>query len=139
MRNIVIVAGLALAAVAGISSTIGRLTFPVVNVPVVVPSTILAGVSAADAKLLREFHEAMADIVVRDGKANEPVVKTLFALRDRYKFALQMAFANTGMAGKYPGLGDKLDSYLLEAVGKTDAELTPASRAAAAKAFAAIR
>ncbi|NDE15604.1 hypothetical protein EBZ80_11810 [bacterium] len=107
--------------------------------PVVVPSTILAGVAAADAKLLRDFYAAMADIVVRDGQSADPVVKTTFDLRGRHRLALQLAFANTGMVGRYSGLGDRLDAYLLEAIGKLDVPLTPEVRRSAAKAFSDIR
>lgn len=107
--------------------------------PVVVPSAVLAGVSAADAALLRDFYAAMADIVVRDGKAKEPVVKTTFDLRNRHKQALALAFASTALVGKYEGLGSRLDDYLLEAIGKTDAPLTDEVRQRAAKAFSAIK
>lgn len=110
-----------------------------VNLPVVVPSAVLAGVSSADAKQLRDFYGAMADVVVRDGLSPAPVVKTVFDLRNRHKDALQMAFANTGMVGKYPGLGERLDAYLLAAVGKTDAQLTGDIRRSAAKAFSEIK
>lgn len=110
-----------------------------VDRPVVVPSAVLAGVSSADARQLRDFYTAMADIVVRDGFSPAPVVKTVFELRNRHKDALQLAFANTAMVGKYPGLGDRLDAYLLEAVGKTDATLTQEVRRSAAKAFSEIR
>lgn len=110
-----------------------------VDRPVVVPSAVLAGVSSADARQLRDFYAALADIVVRDGFSPSPVVKTVFELRNRHKDALQLAFANTAMVGKYPGLGDRLDAYLLEAVGKTDATLTQELRRAAAKAFSEIK
>lgn len=111
---------------------------PVVR-PVVVPSAVLAGVSSADARHLRDFYAAVADIVVRDGTAATPVIKTVFDLRNRHRDALAMAFVSTEMYGKYPGLGERLDAYLLEAVGKTDATLTPELRRAAAKAFSEIR
>jgi hypothetical protein len=110
-----------------------------VDRPVVVPSAVLAGVSSADAKLLRDFYTAMADIVVRDGLSGDPVAKTTFDLRNRHKTALQLAFASTAMVGKYPGLGDRLDTYLLDAIGKLDVPLTPESRRSAAKAFSDIR
>jgi hypothetical protein len=110
-----------------------------VDRPVIVPSAVLAGVSSADAKLLRDFYTAMADIVVRDGLSGDPVAKTTFDLRNRHKTALQLAFANTAMVGKYPGLGDRLDTYLLDAIGKLDVPLTPEVRKSAAKAFSDIR
>jgi hypothetical protein len=110
-----------------------------VDRPVIVPSAVLAGVSSADAKLLRDFYTAMADIVVRDGLSGDPVAKTTFDLRNRHKTALQLAFANTAMVGKYPGLGDRLDTYLLDAIGKLDVPLTPEVRKSAAKAFSEIR
>lgn len=138
MRLAIIAAGLIAAACSAAIGVVGPALRPVVR-PVVVPSTILAGVSSADAKLLRDFYAAMADIVVRDGKSPDPVCKTTFDLRARHKSALQMAFATTGMVGKYAGLGDRLDAYLIDAVGKTDSQLTPSSRDAAAKAFAEIR
>ncbi len=138
MRRAIIAVGLIAAACSAAFGVAGSALRPVVH-PVVVPSAILAGVSSADAKLLRDFYAAMADIVVRDGKAPDPVCKTTFDLRARHKSALQMAFASTGMVGKYAGLGDRLDAYLLDAVGKTDSQLTPSSRDAAAKAFAEIR
>lgn len=107
---------------------------------VVVPAeSVLAGVGASDARTIREFYAAMADIVVRDGKAQEPVIKTVFDLRNRHRYALSMAFENTGMVGKYVGLGERLDRYLLAAVGDVDLPLTPELRQSAAAAFAAIR
>lgn len=109
--------------------------------PVVVPkpSGILAGVSRADAEIIRSFYAAMAEIVVRDGNAKQPVCKTVFDLRNRHKQALSMAFENTGLAGKYAGLGERLDTYLLAAVGDKDLPLTQELRESASKAFAAIK
>jgi len=138
LRAAVIAIGVTVAAGAAGVGALQNILKPV-DKPLVVPSAILAGVSAADARMLRDFYAAMADIVVRDGTAPAPVVKTVFDLRNRHKDALQMAFVNTAMVGKYPGLGDRLDAYLLEAVGKVDATLTPELRQAASKAFAAIK
>lgn len=139
LRVAIIAIGLAVAAgAAGVNALQGVLKVPV-DKPVVVPSAVLAGVSSADAKQLRDFYAAMADVVVRDGLAPSPVVKTVFDLRNRHKDALQMAFASTGMVGKYPGLGERLDAYLLAAIGKTDAQLTGDIRRAAAKAFSEIK
>lgn len=109
------------------------------DVPLVIPSQILAGVSAADAALLRDFYAGMADIVVRDGLSAPPSVKTTFDLRNRHKQALEMAFAHTAMVGKYEGLGGRLDEYLLKAIGNLDIPLTAESRKAAAKAFSEIK
>ncbi len=135
MRRAVVLLGL-VAGVAGLA--VGYL--PAVK-PVVVPeaTSVLSGVSAADKAILREFYSAMADIVVRDGDAKEPACKSLFDLRNRHKFALSMAFTKTGMAGRYPGLGGRLDEYLLAAVGSQDLPLTAELRESAAKAFAAIK
>lgn len=138
LRAIVIGVGVAVAAGAAGLGWLQSVLKPV-DRPLVVPSAILAGVSPADAKSLRDFYAAMADIVVRDGSAAVPVVKTTFDLRNRHRDALQMAFANTSMVGKYAGLGEKLDSYLLDAIGKLDVPLTPESRRSAAKAFSDIR
>lgn len=138
LRAAVIAVGVTVAAGAAGVGYVQSLLKPV-DRPLVVPSVILAGVSSADARQLRDFYAAMADIVVRDGTVATPVVKTVFDLRNRHKDALQMAFVSTAMVGKYPGLGDRLDAYLLEAVGKVDATLTPELRQAASKAFAAIK
>lgn len=138
LRAIFVVACLVVAAGAMGVGYVQSLLTPVVR-PIVIPSAVLAGVSSADAKHFRDFYAAMADIVVRDGTAPNPVMKTVFELRNRHKDALAMAFVSTEMVGKYPGLGERLDSYLLEAVGKTDATLTPELRQSAAKAFAAIK
>lgn len=100
-------------------------------------SSILQGVSAADAQSIREFYAAMADIVVRDGASQ--VVKTTFDLRQRHRDALAMAFIQTQMVGKYAGLGDRLDQYLLSAAGDTDVPLTPEVRQSVAKALLAIK
>jgi hypothetical protein len=138
IRAIVIGVGMAVAAGAAGLGWLQAVLKPV-DMPVIVPSAILAGVSSSDAKSLRDFYAAMADIVVRDGSAAAPVVKTTFDLRNRHRDALQMAFVNTSMVGKYAGLGEKLDAYLLEAIGKLDVPLTPESRRSAAKAFSDIR
>jgi hypothetical protein len=107
--------------------------------PLVVPSAVLAGVSSADAKQLRDFYTAMADIVVRDGLAKIPLCKTTFDLRNRHRQALETAFANTSMVGKYEGLGQRLDEYLLATIGRLDIPLTTDVRKAAAKAFSDIK
>jgi hypothetical protein len=134
LRVAVIAGGLVL----GLASFGGKY-LPVPVVPAPAASAILDGVSASDARSLRDFYGAMADIVVRDGKSPAPVCATTFDLRNRHKQALQLAFANTGIVGKYPALGDKLDAYLLQAVGSLDVPLTNENREAAAKAFASIR
>jgi hypothetical protein len=130
---------------AGLLIGIGAMTVtvlprkPVVGPVVPKPSGVLEGVSPADVAILQGFHAAMADIVVRDGAAKQPVCKTLFDLRARYRNALSMAFENTGMVGRYTGLGQRLDEYLLLAVGDKDLPLTPELRQSAARAFAAIK
>jgi hypothetical protein len=130
---------------AGLLIGIGAMTVNVLHIatavrPVVPPASgILAGVSQADAAIIRSFYEAMADIVVRDGLAKEPVSKTVFDLRNRHKYALSMAFENTGMAGRYAGLGQRLDEYLIAAIGDKDLPLTPELRQSASRAFAAIK
>ena len=134
LRVAVIAAGVTVAAGAAGVGWVQSVLKPV-DRPVVVPSAILAKVSNADAKQLRDFYAAMADIVLRDSQ----VVKTTFDLRNRHKDALQLAFEKTEMVGKYPGLGDRLDTYLLDAIGKLDVPLTQESRRSAAKAFAEIR
>jgi len=139
VRAFIIAACLLVGAGAAGVSWVQSVLRPVDTGPVVVTNSILSGVGSADAKQLRDFYAAMADIVVRDGQAKAPVCKTTFDLRNRHSSALQMAFVHTGMVGKYPGLGDRLDAYLLEAVGSTDVPLTPAIRETASKAFAAIR
>lgn len=135
MRAIVLGVGL-LAGVASVAVGLYRAK-PAVVVPS--PSGVLEGVNAADAAAIRSFYAAMAEIVVRDGQAKEPVCRTVFDLRNRHKYALSMAFENTGMAGKYAGLGDRLDKYLLAAIGDKDVPLTPDLRRAASAAFAAIK
>lgn len=138
VRRAVIAIGLLVAAGAGGTYWVQSILKPV-DRPVVVPSEILAGVSAADARLFRDFYSAMADIVVRDGKSDVPVCKTTFDLRNRHQQALAMAFSNTPLVGKYDGLGGRLDAYLLEAIGRTDVPLTDDVRQKAAKAFSSIR
>lgn len=134
IRMAVIIAGLAIGA-----GTLARGLAPVPVAPVPQPASILDGVSSQDARMLRDFYAAMADIVVRDGVAAEPVCKTTLDLRNRHQNALQMAFVHTAIVGKYAGLGDKLDRYLLAAIGDVDVPLTPELRQSASKAFAAIR
>jgi len=134
LRVAIIMGGIAL----GVAS-FGQKYLPTPVLPAPAASSVLDGLSAADARSLRDFYAAMADIVVRDGKAPSPVCVTTFDLRNRHKQALQMAFVQTSMVGKYAGLGDKLDAYLLQAVGALDVPLVAENREAAAKAFAAIR
>lgn len=137
VRTLVICCGLAFG-VAGLG--VAAFTVHVDGKPVAPQAErILAGVSSADAAQIRQFYAAMADIVVRDGKAKEPVLKTIFDLRARHKHALSMAFESTEMVGRYDGLGQRLDQYLLDAVGATDVPLTDDIRQSAAKAFSAIR
>lgn len=103
------------------------------------PEGILAGVGRADAEQIRSFYAAMADIVLRDGLRSDPVVKTTFELRHKHAQALATAFANTGLSGKYAGLGDRIDQYLLRAIGDTDQPLTAELRQKSAESFAAIK
>lgn len=137
VRTIVLCCGLVVGAVG-----LGAAAFTV-NVDggkaVVQPESVLSGVSSADARIIRDFYAAMADIVVRDGSAKEPVIKTVLDLRNRHKHALSMAFGGTAMVGKYAGLGERLDQYLLAAVGDVDVPMTPELRQSAAKAFSAIK
>lgn len=136
-RTIVLIGGL-LAGVAGLGAA--AFTVNLDGGKVVYPAyRVLAGVNSADSAQLRQFYAAMADIVVRDGSAKEPVIKSVFDLRNRHKHALSMAFENTGIAGKYAGLGERLDKYLLDAVGDVDLPMTPELRRSAAKAFSAIQ
>lgn len=140
IRSAVIALGLLVAAGAGGAYVVQSVLKPPSPAPTpVLPESILAGVSKADAAVLRDFYAAMADIVVRDGKAKEPVVRGTLDLRNRHQQALALAFANTALVGKYEGLGARLDAYLLEAIGKTDTPLTDELRQRAAKAFSAIR
>lgn len=138
VRSVVLTCGL-LAGVAGLGAAVLTTDFEKVRPPSPVVSMVLDGVSSQDARLIKDFYSAMADVVVRDGKAKEPVCRTVFDLKNRHAFALSMAFEKTGMEGKYAGLGQKLDKYLLAAVGDTDAALTPELRESAAKAFLAIQ
>lgn len=136
-RIAVIAGGLIVGIASSLSGLVTPLAFP--KPPVVDPTSILSGVSAADAKSLREFYAALADIVVRDGLAPEPACRTTFELRGRHRQALQLAFGATSIVGKYAGLGERLDAYLLESVGRVDAPLTADLRRSAAAAFAAIK
>lgn len=138
VRSAVIAVSLAVATAAGALGWLQTVTRPV-DVPLVIPSAVLAGVSSPDARLLRDFYAAMADIVVRDGLAQSPLCKTTFDLRNRHRQALETAFANTAMVGKYDGLGQRLDEYLLVAIGRLDIPLTADVRKAAAKAFSDIK
>lgn len=131
---------IALAVLVGVGGAAAKYVRPPSPAPSPVqPSGILSGVSAADAQELRSFYAAMADIVVRDGLRADPVAKTTFELRNKHTQALAAAFANTGMVGRYQGLGDRIDQYLLRAIGDTDQPLTTDLRQKSADAFAAIK
>lgn len=103
------------------------------------PAQVLVGVSVEDAAELRKFFAAVAEVVVRDGKSQEPVLKTTFDVRNRYRQALKLAFENTAIVGKYPGLGARLDEYELRTIGSVDNPLTTEERAKVAGALLAIR
>lgn len=135
-RIAVIVVALVVGA-GGLASQYVRLPLPAPSP--VHPEGVLAGVSSKDAAELRAFYAAMADIVVRDGLRTDPVVRTVFELRHKHTQALAAAFAHTGMVGRYEGLGDRIDQYLLRAIGDTDQQLTPELRQKIAAAFAAIK
>jgi hypothetical protein len=138
VRTAIIVSGLLL----GFGGLLAHYSPPLAIVlpsPSIPSSAFLEGLSRQDAQSIRDFYAAMADIVVRDGQKAEPVSRSVGDLRNRHKQALSLAFENTGMVGRYPGLGERLDAHLLKAVGELDVPLTPALRASAAAAFAAIR
>jgi hypothetical protein len=136
-RHVLSAALLAVAVIAGAVSAVGLPKLPVPVAPEA--EGILAGVSRGDAANIRAFYEALADIVARDGSSSKPLVSTTLQLRQRHEHALRMAFAHTGIVGKYPQLGEKLDAYLLEAIGSTDVPLTPDLRDKAARAFLAVK
>lgn len=139
VRHIGVAVLLAVSLAAGGLSTLKSVPLPFP--PPVVPAAtgLLDGVSRSDAANIRAFYEAMADIVVRDGTSKTPVVSTTGDLRNRHEYALSMAFVNTGMVGKYPGLGEKLDAHLLESIGSTDVPLDAALREKAARAFLTVK
>lgn len=120
----------------GLSLFGGRLPAPS---PAPLSVGVLAGVSRADASNIRDFYAAAADIVVRDGASTQPQIKTTGDLRMRHESALRMAFENTGIVGRYPGLGERLDEYLLKAIGDTDVPLDRALRDKAAQAFLSVK
>lgn len=138
-RQLLVAALLAVALLSGSLSVVGvpRPLTPTPEVPA--SSDLLAGLSRSDAANIRAFYGAMADIVVRDGAEATPTVTTTLDLRNRHEYALRMAFANTGMVGKYPGLGQRLDAHLLEAIGSTDLPLTSALREKASRAFLSVK
>ena len=140
LRASVMAVGMLVAFGGAVMSVLPNITVPAV-VPDVGPeaSTVLAGVAAADRRQFKDFYAAIAEIVVRDGVNPQPEIKSVFDLRNRHRSALVLAFGATSMSGKYKGLGDRLDQYLLLAIGDTDVALTPELRAAASKAFLSIK
>lgn len=112
---------------------------PAVPTPSPHAAVVLVGVSSADAKQIQAFYSALGDIVVRDGSQAQPLIPSVFALRELHRKALVLAFVNTQMVGKYPSLGQALDDYLLSAVGDTDIPLTPDLRGLASQKLKAIR
>lgn len=139
VRKAVMAFGL-LAGVVGLGAAVFTMDFESGGKPVApAADRVLDGVSSTDSAQLRQFYAAMADIVVRDGKSKDPIIRTVFDLRNRHKHALSMAFESSAMVGKYAGLGERLDKYLLNAVGEVDLPLTTELRQSAAQAFTSIR
>jgi len=96
---------------------------------------ILARLEPADAGRIASLYAAMSDVIRRDGQAADPVVTTTADLCKRHKDALSMAWRGTDLEGKYAGLGQQLDEYLLREVGDTNVPLDPPVRARAVRAF----
>lgn len=134
-RTAIVAAGLAV----GLLGLASKVTKPSPVPAPVQPATVLVGVSQEDAALYRRFFDAVAEMVERDGRSTEPVLKTTFDLRNRYRQALKLAFEGTPLAGKYPGLGARLDEYELRALGAADNPLTLEERKKCADALRAIR
>lgn len=130
---------IAAALTVGVLGLGSKLLKPAVVPAPVQPANLLAGMSASDAAEYRAFFGAVAEMVERDGKSTQPVLTTTFDLRNRYRQALKLAFENTGLVGRYPGFGARLDEYELRAIGAADNQLTTEERTKAANAFRAIR
>ncbi len=93
---------------------------------------------APERKRLGLFYAAFADVVARDGQAADKATLTtvadLVALNER---AGKLAFQQTGVQGKYPGLAKQIDDALRVGWGD-NAPLDAAKRARAVECLRAV-
>jgi hypothetical protein len=89
-----------------------------------------------DVSALKSFYLEMADTLTRD--KDTKVIKTTDQLRQTNINAGTIAFQNTGMKSRYPGLGQAIDKALADKLGLDIVELTDLKRKDAIDIFTAI-
>lgn len=89
----------------------------------------VAGIRAADRKVLGDFHAGLARAVAAD-PASDPCIADTPAFRRAYRAGLLFVWAGVAQnqAGKYPGLSDAMEAALTEAIGKDEVIINPAIR-----------
>lgn len=75
-----------------------------------------------DRQYLANFYDAMAFVLLRDSKRDEPIVSTVGKFADFHAGSLQMAIDRSEV-GKYPGLGEAIDEVFVKAIGAEDSRL----------------
>ena len=84
-----------------------------------------------DAIALSELYAAIADVIERDGS----VIKTLGQIREANSRSGKLLFQKTGIQGKYDGLPEAVDSFLVSKLGVEDVLLSPDLRKNAVESF----
>lgn len=83
---------------------------------------------------LASLYSDLAGVIERDSE----IIKTTETIRTAHSRSGQLMFQGTGMKGKYPGLAEKVDAAIAEAIGKENVSLTPDLRAKAVEVFKAL-
>tara|TARA_R110000824_G_scaffold396952_2_gene599166 strand:- start:2245 stop:2712 length:468 start_codon:yes stop_codon:yes gene_type:complete len=103
---------------------------PVIESPLSRISSILKD-HPEDAARLSALYLALSDILSRD----DSIVKTTGQIREAHSRSGRLLFQKTSMRGKYVGLSEAVDEFLIQSLGSDDVILTLDIRSAAVSAF----
>lgn len=95
---------------------------------------IVAAIEPTSEPELAEFYNDFADVIERDSD----VIKTTGHIRECHIRSGKLTFQKTGIDARTPGLGDKVDAAIAEAIGKQNVTLTPELRARAVQIMKAL-
>lgn len=88
---------------------------------------ILPTMLAKDRQYLASLYDAMAFVLIRDGKREDPIISTTDRFVVFHAGTLRLA-VDRAAVGKYPGLGEAIDQAFVSAVGADQKALSEADR-----------
>jgi hypothetical protein len=88
---------------------------------------IVSKMTPADRQYLANLYDAMAFVLLRDGKRDEPIITTTDWFVRFHTGTLRLAIDRENV-GKYQGLGEAIDQVFVNAVGADQRALDEAGR-----------